>query len=797
MFDQVFMDYQTWNERVVDFLVATGVINKEMGEIWKSTSDYIPYYRQLEDPTIKESLKPNNNMFGGMTVRPPQELKGATDIYVLEVGETDSQGNETLTQLPFTFTTKEDAEAYADELRRETPTLDVRNPKQVKTAVNNIVNNVAQNLLAAIQSGLTNVMYQRAMKNMYIQFPDQVKRRTPVPGTVTFRVDGEEVTLTVPDKMAFAAFQNLQFRVNDFMKWPAIPARILRETVTRSPDFLLRNMARDTFSAWLTTGVGTNRSYIPGYSTLTGFVKALNPNASESARRLKEAGAMTSYEFSGDPSDAEAGFNRKYRRSRKSAIDRIKKNPFAVGVEAWEGLGRLTMASDLGTRIAVYEATLAHAYKTTYKKALKEYRKQYGRGPEAEERARAEAEEARINAEPQALFEAKEVINFGSKGTSHALRYLAVMIPFLNARIQGLDVLNRALFGRSNVSKTTRKLIKKRAWTRALLIATAAIGYSVLMEDDDEYNRQTPETRDNYIIVPSRYIPGYDGPALRIPKPFEVGLMFFTLPERLHAYMSGRDTPMDFWDSAKRGVRSTMAVDLPQVISPLFDVMQGEHGYSPFLQREIEGGAIRNLDPWKRTKQSTTEIAKDLGQAAFDPDDPLSTGLSPVKIDYLIRGYVGTLGLYLYLATDELYRTAKGMVKGEPLPEKPDKRWSENMFIRSFFAQPDARGPINEFYHLNKLVTNAVNTVNQLEKEGAPIADRVALAKSRLVEIADEFKAKSDELRLLRTDRLEIQKDPTLGGAEKRKLIDDITQQELLIVGDLGELKKYIQEEED
>ena len=72
---------------------------------------------------------------------------------------------------------------------------------------------------------------------------------------------------------------------------------------------------------------------------------------------------------------------------------------------AWDALGSATTASDSATRMAVYKDVLA-----------------------------------RTGNEAEALFQAMEVINFSRRGASPVFRTVTAAIPFLNARIQGLDV---------------------------------------------------------------------------------------------------------------------------------------------------------------------------------------------------------------------------------------------------------------------------------------------------------------------------------------------------------------------
>jgi hypothetical protein len=72
----------------------------------------------------------------------------------------------------------------------------------------------------------------------------------------------------------------------------------------------------------------------------------------------------------------------------------------------WDRLGKLSDASDAATRIAVYEA------------AIKEGATEY-----------------------TAAYRALSVMNFSRRGASMGISVATKLIPFLNARIQGFDVL--------------------------------------------------------------------------------------------------------------------------------------------------------------------------------------------------------------------------------------------------------------------------------------------------------------------------------------------------------------------
>ena len=158
----------------------------------------------------------------------------------------------------------------------------------------------------------------------------------------------------------------------------------------------------------------------------------------------------------------------------------------------WEGLEHGTEASDLATRAAIYQKTMDET------------------GNEAE-----------------AIYQALEVMNFYRKGANPLIRILSAVTPFLNARIQGLDVFYRTGFApffdenATEADKTKQKAFMVRG---ATLMALSA-AYWALTHDDDDYKKQEQETRDNNWLIPSL--------GIKMPIPFEVGFLFKVIPERI------------------------------------------------------------------------------------------------------------------------------------------------------------------------------------------------------------------------------------------------------------------------
>jgi hypothetical protein len=208
-------------------------------------------------------------------------------------------------------------------------------------------------------------------------------------------------------------------------------------------------------------------------------------------------------------------------------------------------------------------------------------------------------------------------MNFNRKGSSAIIRIATAAIPFLNARMQGLDIFYRTAFGRDTDANAALK--QKAFFVRGATLMALSVALFTMVSDDDEYKKQEEETKDNYWIIPG---------VGKFPIPFEVGFLFKTVPERIYAAMFKDDTGEDLRDSMKRGIISTLAFNpMPQTFKPLAEALVN---YNSFTGRVIVGAGMEGRAPEFQVGPGTSEVAKQLGSAL---------GLSPLKVDHVLQGY--------------------------------------------------------------------------------------------------------------------------------------------------------------
>jgi hypothetical protein len=537
----------------------------------------------------------------------------------------------------------------------------VKPPKKTKGSeapLGEFLETVIRNVQYSIEAGMKNAAAQKAVN--VAQAINQVQRLNYVssaPNVVKILEKGKATYYSSQDPLFIDALKSLNLGDLPFIGLLSAPANLLRSLVTKDPAFMLANMMRDSMSAWVSSGVNMT----PLVDTLTNFGKALRGQNPEYAALLN-SGVIGGYDYSQGVEISANRFNRELRKEANvyTTTERLTR-PFT---SLWDALERGTTASDAATRMEIYKKTLAETKNET-----------------------------------EAIFRALEVMNFNRKGSNPLVRVLTAAVPFLNARMQGLDVLYRAAFAKG--SNIDPKEVQKRFFVRGMTIAALSSMYWMLASDDDEWKRQEQETRDNYWLIPSLKV--------KIPIPFEIGVLFKVIPERILEYSFGDDTGKDFMKSMTRQLMSTLAFNpIPQTALP---VIEYATNFSFFTTRPIVSQGLEDVAPAYQVGPTTSRLSQLIGGATKDL--PTGIQISPVKLDQLINGYTGTIGGYMVDLFDAIY----DMNSDAP---KAAKRFEQMPVIKRFLVDPQARGQVTAFYELKNSVDEAVRTVNLLERNMQP-----------------------------------------------------------------------------
>ena len=322
----------------------------------------------------------------------------------------------------------------------------------------------------------------------------------------------------------------------------------------------------------------------------------------------------------------------------------------------------------------------------------------------------------------EAAYMARDLMDFGLQGTYSWVRFLTQVVPFMNARVQGLYKLGRA----ANEDKARFSIVLGA-------VAMASIALMLAYEDDDDWKKREDWDRNNYWWFK------FGGTAFRIPKPFEIGAIA-TLAERgLEYFINPEMTGKRLGQNVKSIIMDNLSMNpMPQLPKPIYEIWANK---SSFTGRAIESLGMERLKPEYRFTANTSMTARALSTATMG-------AMSPVQYDHLIQGYFGWLGSFAVGAADMALR---------PLTGQPERATSDYFKAATGNLVSDVNSGtsryVTQMYDQAKEMEQAYNTYKQLLKEGknqeakeffaankadiigAPTATRVKAAEAKYNEL--------------------------------------------------------------
>ena len=504
-------------------------------------------------------------------------------------------------------------------------------------------------------------------------------------------------------------------------------SNLLRKTTTAMPQFAVSQLFQDSYRATINSGV-KNPFKVAG-KVVGGFLDAYRGD--ETTRRLESMGIVGMYDLiSGRARDQ---IEKEFGIRQRSLMDK--------GLESLESF---SIASDTALRKAIFEQTLAETKSDQF--------------PEGDVLL--------------ARMRAQEIINFKRQGANRAVGIMRQIVPFMNAYIQGMDVYYRTMTGRG-IAAEERKVALSLFIKTGVKLAALSTLYAFLVGDDEEYQGLRDYDKDKNFVFP--------GTGIKIPVAPEVGLLFKVLPERAVNYINsqGTERPQDAADVRK--ALATAAFDAlsgpnltPQFAKPSLEVLVN---YSFFTQAPIVGRGIEKLEPSEQFTSSTSELAKMFGKLI---------NVSPVKLDYLFRGYTGIAG---GTALD---------VSNMMFTDRPELRVYEMPLMKTFMYDKIPGGYKEQYYSLREKVDRVNTTVNALKAQGRAdeIEEYLSDENLQLYALRTTMNKIDSHMEKSRAFKKIIMGDKSLTSAEKRDLIDEVDRNdnEMLSAYNLPGLRQSLKE---
>ena len=367
-----------------------------------------------------------------------------------------------------------------------------------------------------------------------------------------------------------------------------------------------------------------------------------------------------------------------------------------------------------------------------------------------------------------AMHRAMDIINWQKHGTSGKLRILSQVVPFMNAYIQGMDVLIGAMRGKA-ISGTAKKEAQTLFLQTAIKIAALSMLYSMLIADDEEYQKLDDRTKVRSFIIP--------GAGVKIPVSAEVALLTKAIPELMYQYISreGTASPMDA--TKLRNELGVALLDgllgpnlLPQIARPTLEAITN---YNFLTGSPLVGRGLENLRTSDQFTENTSELAKLIGKSGI---------ISPLKIDHLMKGYGGTAVSGVLYGTDAI----ANVFYEDKLPTTPLHKVPS---IGSFFYNPNGKDQLNDYYDLKDRVAEVVTTYNRLVKFGHQSeALEYAQENKEMLSIKTQVNAINTNMTKLRDFRKAVI-NSNISSDAKRDQLDKIDLQINAMVKNIGMLR--------
>jgi hypothetical protein len=530
--------------------------------------------------------------------------------------------------------------------------------------------------------------------------------------TVHYKIDGadhfaviDSDTFGVPAKLIVQGMEGIKTTLPTIIQMMGIPANWLRKFITRSPAYVIRQLLREPVNAAITGGVDG----VPIVNALK-QMRDMRAGRSPAERALMRGLVVSSNVYTGGEQDMQKFLNDV--SAGRGGFDKFMGKLDTVALQA-----------DAATRATIYEDSLKKGF-----------------------------------TEAQAQFRAFEAQNFSRRGLSPSMQALSTMIPFFNAQIQGLDVLYRSLTGKMPFAE--RLEIQRKIVARGSMVFALSLAYAMMMQDDERYKKARPEERYTSIFMP---LPGTKD-MLKIPVPFETGVLFMGLPQMLVDMASDHTANKD----ALKGMGKVLLQSAPGVIpagpKPFLEAYYNQTAFGP-----LESSREKNLEASQRFRADTTQVARLLGGLTGQ------VGVSPIMLEHFVKGYTGPLGIALLSTLNPVLREFNPIKEGEAASAPMNK----TPFIGGLFQPAEGRFLIDRAYDRMEEIVQAQQTYKDLIARGQRAeAAEYAQKYGAMISAGSEAGAFRQQMGEYFTMERQIKANPKLTTAQKDRMLEKLKQQE-------------------
>lgn len=495
-----------------------------------------------------------------------------------------------------------------------------------------------------------------------------------------------------------------------------IPAKTLRAGAILNPKFIQKNFVRDTWGNWLFTKYGRSVKDPAGL-----FIDTIYSPFSMLATAAGKGKLYVEWLKSGGGMSTMQSLD---RNTIVKKLDEVRNGKNKYNVINW--LRQAGEVSEEMNRLSEFGKALAVEGKTRLGREI-------------------------------AAFAARDLsIDFAKIGLQ--TKVLNQIIPFWNATVQGGDKLIRTL-----VNPADRKNFLPRILG---FIVLPSLMLAWLNKDDENVKEFYEEEKDFNFIVP------VNGQYLKIPVPFETGVIAHGLTQRMYNYFMKKD-PEAFEGFMGSVIDAMSPSFIPAFANPLIETWANKNF---FTNSRIIPHGKEDLISKYQYKNHTSSTARLLGRAMsyMLGQETRSKAASPAIIDHFINSWGGGLGQLMIKISDASLEAAglSDKIQG------PNKSVTEMLGLDAFsarFPRASTRS-IEKFYDNYTDATSRIKSFRHAEKMDIESEADLEKAYKRFDKIYD-YGTLQSAYKAMQSCQREINNiwnDPSITPDLKKQFIDDL-----------------------
>lgn len=703
----VFDEWLAFNERMMDFYQQSGLLsNESRTAIEEMNKNYVPFNR-----IIDSAMGSKVNLGGSPFMRLRGGTSNINDVFESIVGNTSHLVHMALiNRAKMNFykmvdnATNQMAGLYATPIPKDMEVSQVDRDQVLNAVLQGMDYSLKQYRLA--KTGVVSDPAELVLVAMIDQIVEGMDDtitffrggKDPTGNVDYYLHNGEKKFYEIADPLLMEAINHIGPRsYNLAANMLGGFANVLRKGVTVTPTFQIKNFIRDTMNAF-TLSKG---KIVPAAGATKALLERLYTDEHYWEYMLNGGGFASM-------ADAD-GINR----------DRVLDSKEKL----WNALDTTLASFEYANRIAEYKALRKKGY-----------------------------------TKRDAALAGREISSdFAMRGSSEILRWFTISIPFLNARLQGLYRNAREL---ARLEDGKLQFAGATAFSYALRSLMAITIPSLMLymwnRDDERYQKQLDYVKDLSWII---YTGDGEDDYVMIPKPFETGMLWGTLPERMIEYYDKGDEK-ELADALLWMATETFQMNMvPQAYKVWDDLAKNKS----FTGAPIIPEYLKDIEPMEQYRFYTSDAMIALGR---------KYNISPIKAEYIVRGHFGTLGSWALGMADYLV----GDIANNG--QDPTKTWKSNILMSPFVND----GPLRR--------TDSEEDLWEMLRESQRVADTVRMMTNRSPERVESYISQpkksvymqingslSQATRAMQTlsraaDR--VRTDNTLSADEKREAIHSI-----------------------